>query len=71
MTRAEHMDWCKGRAREYLERGDATNAIASMASDLNKHDETRQLGATAGFLALAAGMEGTVEAARRFVEGFN
>jgi len=31
MTRDEHLEWCKKRAREYLARGDAANAIASWA----------------------------------------
>lgn len=45
MTRAEHLAWAKARALEYLDRGDAANALASMISDLGKHDETRALAA--------------------------
>jgi hypothetical protein len=40
-TRAEHLQWCKDRALEYVELGDLDNAIASMQSDLNKHPETQ------------------------------
>ena len=39
MTRAEHLQWAKDRALEYADRGDMTNAIASMCSDLRKHPE--------------------------------
>jgi hypothetical protein len=28
-SRSEHLQWCKDRALEYLERGDVTNAFAS------------------------------------------
>ncbi len=40
MNRHEHVEWCKDRALEYVERNDLTNAFASIASDLNKHEET-------------------------------
>lgn len=38
-TRAEHLDWAKGRALAYLP--DTPNAMASFVSDLNKHEGTR------------------------------
>ncbi len=38
MTRTEHLEWCKQRAREYLP-ADPQQAFASMMSDLRKHDE--------------------------------
>lgn len=44
MNRAEHLNWCKQRALEYLNPGQffsIDDAMASMASDLGKHDETR------------------------------
>lgn len=40
-TREEHLDWAKARAIEFLDNGDNRQALASIASDLNKHDETR------------------------------
>lgn len=40
MTRAEHLQWCKDRAMEYVRAGDYQQAVASMLSDLSKHDET-------------------------------
>jgi hypothetical protein len=38
-TREEHLEWCKQRARVYIEAGDLANAVASMASDMEKHPE--------------------------------
>ena len=35
MTRAEHLQWSKDRAIEYINMGDADQAWASMVSDLN------------------------------------
>lgn len=40
MTRDEHMQWARGRALEYADRGDTANAMASLQSDLGKHPET-------------------------------
>jgi hypothetical protein len=72
MTRAEHLQWCKQRALEYVAQGDLTNAYASMASDLNKHSETR------GHPAIELGMSltligdlNTPQKMRDFIEGFN
>ena len=72
MTRAEHLGWCKQRAREYLARRDIANAVTSMLSDLSKHPETKK--SSEGALA-ALGMltiqQGDLEGARRFIDGFN
>ena len=40
MTRDEHLLWCKRRALEYVDAGDLTHAVASMASDLKTHPDT-------------------------------
>jgi len=37
MNRSEHLEWCKKRALEYCDCGDATYALASMISDLRGH----------------------------------
>ena len=68
--RDEHLAWCKERAREYLKRGDARNAITSMSSDLAKHSEWKN-SKIMPMLMLSAAMTGTVESARRYVEGWN
>ena len=72
MTRIEHLEWCKKRALEYLDRGDVMNAVTSMLSDLNKHDETKlDEGGGLTMLGMNAIMSGDVQFARRFIEGFN
>jgi hypothetical protein len=40
MTKAEHLQWARARAIEYLDKGDAHQAFSSFASDLQKHEET-------------------------------
>lgn len=71
ITRQEHLEWAKGRALEYVEAGDLTNAFASIASDLNKHPETeKHVGVELGMMLLIAGQLGTPEEMREFIEGF-
>jgi len=71
MTRQEHLDWCKKRALEYVDRGDLQQAVASMLSDMNKHDETQDRSGALGMLGLFEAGNGTAESVRRFIEGFN
>ena len=40
LTRDEHLAWCKRRALEYVDAGDLTQAVASLASDLKTHPDT-------------------------------
>lgn len=71
-TREEHLKWCKERALEYVERGDMTNAMASMASDLKKHDETaNHAGITMGMMMLMGGHLSIPHDMRKFIDGFN
>lgn len=75
MTRAEHLQWCKDRALEYLDPGEdysPQEAVTSMLSDLNKHPDTSI--ASDGILTmlgLKAIQSGDREEARRFIVGFN
>ena len=72
-TRQEHLEWCKQRAREYLDRGDLANAVASMGSDMDKHPETRMAGEKMGMLMYVAMIritEGDARGVREWVEGF-
>lgn len=72
MTRAEHLAWCKQRAHEYLEKGDVTNAVASMMSDLKKHPETQtQVGGILDQIGMQAAMNQDRAAAKRYIDGFN
>lgn len=72
MTRAEHVEWSKQRALEYVDHGDVVQAFSSLASDLRKHPATEdhpalQLGAMlqmSGHLSTSAEM-------REFIEGVN
>lgn len=72
MTRQEHLNWCKQRALEYIDKGDTQNAWASMASDLMKHPETEKHAAIQlGMMLLMGGHLGTADKMREFINGFN
>ena len=71
MNREEHLAWCKARALELLDAGDAKQAVTSMLSDLGKHEETKGSLDWAGPLGLLALMSDEAHEARRFIEGFN
>lgn len=73
-TREQHLEFCKVRAREYLDEGDLMNAVTSMMSDLDKHPETR-LGDGPGagtlmWLGILAVNSGDPREVSRFIEGF-
>ena len=69
-NRDEHLEWCKERAREYLNQGKPTDAIASIMSDLIKHPEFVGLAEAMTPLGIFYAMNNDLEGARRFVEGF-
>ena len=72
-TREEHLEWCKQRAREYLDRGELADAVASMGSDMDSHPETRMAGEKMGtliYVAMFRITEGDVQGVRDWVEGF-
>ncbi len=71
-TRDEHLEWCKQRARQYVDDGALSDAVASMASDLRKHPDTD--GPHIPVLVLIGAMDaqrGDANAVRRWVDGFN
>lgn len=41
MSRDEHLEFCKQRARAYFDAGDVVQGITSFLSDLTKHEGTR------------------------------
>lgn len=43
MTRAEHLQWAKNRALEYIDEGRPDLAFTSFASDVTKHPDTLDL----------------------------
>lgn len=72
MTRDEHLAWAKARALEYADQGDATNAMASIGSDLQKHPDTaNHAGIQLGMMMMMSGNLRGREEVRRFIEGFN
>ena len=68
-TRDAHLEWCKDRAREYLDAGELLNAVTSMGSDLGKHPE---LGVSPNLLMAAAmrAQDGDARGVREWIEGF-
>lgn len=72
MNRAEHLQWCKDRALGELERSGTTDAIASMLSDMGKHDETADHKALElGMMLLLNGHLSTDHQMRQWIIGFN
>lgn len=72
MDRAVHLQWAKDRAFEYVQKGDLKNAMASMISDLRKHDELSHHPAIdLGMMMLMGGQLSTQGQMREFIEGFN
>jgi hypothetical protein len=55
---------------EYLDDGDLTNAVASMGSDLNKHDETKGIAGALTMLGIMYAANHDREGVRRWIEGF-
>ena len=69
MNRDEYLAFAKVRAHEYVKRGDLSQAVTSMLSDLSKHEELRGIGEKLSMLGLFA-----VRSRReteRFIDGFN
>lgn len=66
----DHLAWCKKRALEYLNRGDAANAIASMLSDMRKHPDSG-INPMIEAMGLKAAAQQDLDSARRFIQGFN
>ncbi len=72
LTRQEHLEWCKERAREYLDRGDWQDAFGSFVSDMGKHPDTKDhLALGLGMQLLLIGKLRDVVSMREFIEGFH
>ena len=72
MTRAEHLQWSKDRALQYVNAGDLHNAFASMCSDLRKHPELENhAGAQLGMMLMLSDLLGTEQKMREWIVGFN
>jgi hypothetical protein len=71
VSRAQHLAWAKARALEYVDQGELIQAHASIASDLNKHPETRSHPRVLlGMKELMKGRLRTPEAMREHIEGY-
>lgn len=70
MNRSDHLQWCKDRANEYLDRGNVSEGVASMISDMGKHEET-DLNSTLVMLGMMTVASNDLAGAKRFVDGFN
>jgi len=71
-SRSEHLQWCKDRAIEIVDSGDAQGAYASFLSDMQKHPETVSHQALAlGMQLMMIGDLGTAEKMKKFINGFN
>jgi len=72
LTRAEHLQWAKDRALEYVEAGDLTSACASILSDLGKHPQIDPSTAqTVWAIEAMTGGLSTAEKVRHFINGIN
>jgi len=72
MTRAEHLQWCKNRAMEYVNAGDAQQGLTSIMSDLRKHPETEShAGIQLGMIMLMGNQLNNITDAEEFINGFN
>lgn len=74
MNRAEHLQWCKERALEYVNTGQLQEAFTSMSSDLGKHPDTAghvQNTVPLGMQLLMAGHLDTSQKMREWITGFN
>lgn len=72
LNRSEHLELCKKRALEYLDRNDFRNAFSSMSSDLNKHEETKNHPAIErGMMLMMTKQLFTIKEMRDFINGFN
>lgn len=72
MTRAEHLQWCKDRALEYVDAGKVSEAFASLTADLCNNPETQDHAAIElGTMMLMGGKLSTAEEMREFILGCN
>lgn len=73
MSKADHLEWCKRRAHEYLDIGQIDKAMTSLVSDLSKHDGTADRSNSPLFLAktVQIAISDDVAKARSFIDGIN
>lgn len=67
----EHLQWCKDRALAHVAKGDLMEAVLSMASDIQKHEDTKIAQERLEMLVLAARFNWHPRGIRRWINGFN
>lgn len=70
-NRAEHLQWCKKRAIEYLNQNDIQQAAASFMSDMRKNEDTAKSMSFGDSLIMMELMNPNKESMRRCINGFN
>ena len=72
MNRAEHIQWAKKRALQYVEHGQISEAYTSFVSDLGKHQETCGHPAIRlGMMLMMGGHLSTAHQMTEFINGTN
>jgi len=72
MNRAEHLQWSKDRANEYINQDNTKDAFASFLSDMGKHPETaNHLALDLGLTLLMSGQLSTQHQMKDWIDGFN
>jgi hypothetical protein len=72
MNRAEHLQWSKERAIEYVDNGDNQQAFASFTSDMSKHDElANHVALPLGMMLLMGGQLNSPDQMKDWINGFN
>lgn len=67
-SREDHLEWCKTRALEYIDRGDSRNAVLSFISDMSKHPETEN---NRALQILPLIINSSPMEVKKFIQGFN
>ncbi len=71
-NRSDHLQWCKQRANEYIERNELPIAFASFNSDMQKHPETsNHLALEMGMTLMFSGNLDTPHQMKDWIDGFN
>ncbi len=74
MNRAEHLQWAKNRALEYVKTNDLNQAFASIMSDLGKHKDLKNSRITCAEIGVPMKMGGMLNTPKEmtdFITGFN
>jgi hypothetical protein len=67
----QHLNWCVERAMQYAHTGDMTNAWASFASDVRKHEGTEHIATHELFaMAMFSGLYDRPDQFREFISGW-